>query len=218
MSPRTLRVHLVDNDYLVRLGMERLFEGLEHVHLESVSSTGDDAIREAVALTPDVVLMETMVRDVDGMRAVHQITAQAPQVKVAMLSSSTSYNVMRDAYRAGAVSYLSKYSVTSDLGAAIRLIHRGETIFSTPHDLERFPLPVEPEDSFEIRLIKRLPARDRSILSALTAGRTNAQIAASLHVSEATVKAQITKVMAKLNVGGRVQLAVLAVRAGVVDS
>lgn len=217
VATQTLRVHLVDDDYLVRLGMERLFEGLEHIELESVSSTGDAAISEAVKLAPDLVLMETMVRDVDGVQAVHRITSQMPQVKVAMLSSSASYDLMCDAYRAGAVSYLSKYSVSSDLGAALRLIHRGESIFSMPPDLQRFPLPAEPADSFEIQLIRRLPARDRAILSALTAGRTNAQIAGSLHVSEATVKAQITKVMAKLNVSGRVQLAVLAVRAGVAD-
>lgn len=215
VAHQMLRVHLVDDDYLVRLGMERLFEGLSHIELESVSSTGDAAIKDALALAPDVVLMETMVRNVDGVRAVQEITTRAPQVKVAMLSSATTFDVMCDAYRAGAVSYLSKYSVSSDLGSAIRMIHRGESIFSMPPELERFPVPTEPEDSFEVQLIKRLPTRDRAILAALTAGRTNAQIAGALHVSEATVKAQITKIMANLNVGGRVQLAVLAVRAGI---
>ncbi|WP_146070798.1 response regulator transcription factor [Arthrobacter sp. B1805] len=215
MAQQTLRVHLVDDDYLVRLGVERLFEGLEHIELESVTSSGDAAIKEALALKPDVVLMETTVRNVDGVRAVQEISARAPQVKVAMLSSATDFGIMCDAYRAGAASYLSKYSVSSDLGAAIRMIHRGEAIFSMPPDLERFPLPAVPAESSELQLIKRLPARDRAILSALTEGRTNGQIAGALHVSEATVKAQITKIMAKLNVAGRVQLAVLAVRAGV---
>ena len=83
-------MHLVDDDYLVRLGMERLFEGLEHIELESVSSTGDAAISEAVKLAPDLVLMETMVRDVDGVQAVHRITSQMPQVKVAMATVATS--------------------------------------------------------------------------------------------------------------------------------
>lgn len=215
MVHNTIRVHLVDDDYLVRLGMERLFEGLEHIELQSVSSTGDDAIMAAIALTPDVLLMETRVRDVDGLQAVQEITARVPQVKVAMLSTVTDFDVMRDAYRAGAVSYLSKYSISSDLDAAIRMIHRGESIFSMPPDLERFPLAAEPDESFEVQLIQRLPTRDRAILTALTAGRTNGQIASALHISEATVKAQITKIMARLNVGGRVQLAVLAVRAGV---
>ena len=218
MAQQTLRVHLADDDYLTRLGMERLFEDLEHIMLESVSSTGDGAISEALALTPDVVLMETTVRDVDGVRAVQEIVTRAPQVKVAMVSSTTDFDVMCRAYRAGAASYLAKGSVSSDLGAAIRMIHRGESIFSMPPGLERFPLPVEPDNSFEVQLIKCLPARYRAILSALTAGRTNVQIATALHVSEATVKAQITKIMAKLNVGGRVELAVLAVRAGVISS
>lgn len=215
MGQKTLRVHLVDDDYLVRLGMERLFERLEDIELEAVSSTGDEAIKNAVALMPDVVLMETRVRDVDGLQAVQEISARAPQVKVAMLSSVTDFDVMRDAYRAGAVSYLSKYSVSSDLGAAIRMIDRGECIFSMPPNLERFPVAAEREESFERALIKGLPARDRAILSALTEGRTNGQIAVALHVSEATVKAQITKIMAKFKVAGRVQLAVLAVRADV---
>lgn len=215
MGQKTLRVHLVDDDYLVRLGMERLFERLEDIELEAVSSTGDEAIKNAVALMPDVVLMETRVRDVDGLQAVQEISARAPQVKVAMLSSVTDFDVMRDAYRAGAVSYLFKHSVSSDLGAAIRMIDRGECIFSMPPNLERFPVAAEREESFERALIKGLPARDRAILSALTEGRTNGQIAVALHVSEATVKAQITKIMAKFKVAGRVQLAVLAVRADV---
>lgn len=218
VAQHTLRVHLVDDDYLVRLGVERLFEGLEHIELESVSSTGDTAIREALALSPEVVLMETTVRNVDAVQAVREITTRAPQVKVAMLSSATDFGTMSDAYRAGAASYLSKYSVSSDLGAALRMIHRGDAIFSMPPDLPRFPLPAMPEESSEVKLIKRLPTRDRAILSALIAGRTNSQIAGALHVSEATVKAQITKIMAKLNVGGRVQLAVLAVKAGVATS
>ena len=209
-----LRVHLVDDDYLVRLGVEKLFEGSPLIDVESVSSTGNSAIEEALSLRPDVVLMETMIRDVDGIRAVREIMNRAPQVKVAMLSSNLSFDVMRDAYRAGAVSYLSKSAVSSDLGAAIRMIHHGETIFSASPDVGRFPIPVMTQDASDHQVINSLPARDRSILSGLTAGRTNAQIALDLHVSEATVKLQITKIMAKLNVGGRVELAVFAVRAG----
>lgn len=211
-----LRVHLVDDDYLVRLGMERLFEGIEQVDLESVSCTGDEAVTEALALLPDIVLMETNVQNIDGLRAVREISHRIPTVKIAMLSSHTSFEIMCDAYHAGAVSYLSKQSISSDLGAALRMIHRGESIFSAPQDLQRFPLPAPPEASFEIKLIQRLPSRDRAILKALTAGQTNAQIALSLHVSEATVKAQITKIMSKLNVNCRVQVAVLAAQAGFV--
>jgi DNA-binding NarL/FixJ family response regulator len=198
--------------------MERLFDSLDNIELESVASTGDEAIEEALALEPEVVLMETTVRNVDGIQAVEQIVSRAPHIKVAMVSSAMSFDVMCDAYRAGAASYLSKHSISSDLGAAIRMIHRGDSIFSMPPDLERFPLPVEPDPSFEVKLVKRLPARDRAILSGLMTGRTNVQIAASLHVSEATVKAQITKIMARLNVKGRVELAVLAVHAGITAS
>jgi DNA-binding NarL/FixJ family response regulator len=214
VSGQTLRVHFVDDDYLAQLGMKRLFETLPDIALECVSSTGDAAIRDAVTFLPDVVLMETKVRNVDGVRAVREISRHAPRVRIAMLSSATTYEVMSDAYRAGAASYLFKETISEDLGAAIRMIHRGHSIFSMPPELERFPVSDEPDDSFEFDLIRRLSARDRDILAGLTAGQTNAQIGASLHVSEGTVKAQITKIMTKLNVGGRVQLAVLAVKAG----
>lgn len=215
MTHHTLRVHLVDDDYLLRLGMERLLEGLPCIELESVSSTGTAAIDAAVALTPDVILMETTVRDVDGLTAVRRITERVPETKVAMLSSVMDYDVMSEAYKAGAVSYLSKCSISEDLGAMIRMIHRGETILSMPVGLQRFPLPAEQDDSYEIRLLKNLSTRDKSMLCQLVSGRTNAQIALSLHISEATVKAQITKIIAKLNISGRVQLAVLAHRAGI---
>lgn len=214
----TLRVHLVDDDYLVRLGMERFFETMDDIELHSVSSTGDEAIREALTHQPDVVLMETKVRNVDGVRAVREIVTRAPNVKVAMVSSVMSFDVMCDAYRAGATSYLSKHSVSSDLGAAIRMIHRGDSIFSMPPDLQRFPLPAEDFRSIEVDIIKGLPGRDRAILAALTAGRTNPQIATALQVSEATVKARIANIMLKLNADGRVQLAVLAVQAGLTSN
>ena len=200
---------------LLQLGMERLFEDLPHIELESVSSTGTDAIDAAVQFTPDVILMETTVRDVDAFTAVQQITERVPGTKVVMLSSVMDFDVMCDAGKAGAISYLSKTSISEDLGAMIRIIHRGETILSMPPGLQRFPLPAEQDDSYEIRLLQNLSARDKSILCQLVSGRTNAQIALCLHVSEATVKAQITKIIAKLNVSGRVQLAVLAHRAGI---
>jgi DNA-binding NarL/FixJ family response regulator len=211
----TLRVHLVDDDCLTRLGMERLLESQEDIELESVSSTGNRAVEDALALEPDVVLMETMVRDVDGVQAVHKIVSQAPHVKVAMVSSAMNFDLMNDAYHAGASSYLSKQSISLDFGAAIRMIHQGQSIFSMPPELQRFPVPSGGNASSEVEFIDRLSTRDQAILSELVGGRTNLQIAASLHVSEATVKAQITKMMVGLKVSGRVQLAVLAVKAGV---
>lgn len=210
-----LRVHLVDNDYLARPGMERLFEGLPDIELESVPSTGDAAIGAALELTPDVVLVEPAVRDVDGLVAVREITGRAPGTKVAMLSSVVDHGTICDAYRAGAVSYLSESTISSDLDAAIRMIHRGESIFSMPPEPDRFPMPVEQAESFGTQLIQRLCTCDGFVLRGLVSGRTNAQIAAALHVSEAMVKAQITRITARVDVSGRVQLAVLAVRAGV---
>ncbi|MGV0110835.1 response regulator [Arthrobacter sp. CP30] len=214
MQQTTLRVHLVDNDYLVRLGMERLLETMDGIELQYVSSTGNDAIKAALMHRPDVILMETMVQHVDGVQAVREIVTRAPDIRVAMVSSAMDLDLICDAYRAGATSYLSKYSVTTDLGAAIRMIHQGDSIFSLPPDLSRFPLPVKQSRSIEVDLIKGLPSRDHAILTALTAGRTNLQIGAALRLSEGTVKARIAKIMLKLNVEGRVQLAVLAVQAG----
>jgi DNA-binding NarL/FixJ family response regulator len=212
-----IRIHLADGDYFLRLGLESLLASSPDVELEAVSGTGDEAIEAALEKKPDLVLMETTIRDVSSTEATRRIVAGVPETKVVMLSTTHDIETMAQAHSAGACSYLAKNAVSTDLGAALRMIHSGNMIFSKPTDAKQFPLHSASKYDLKSQVLRQTGTRDRRMLHALAQGHTNAQIAALLHVSEGTVKAQLAKIMEPLNISNRVQLAVLVVQAGLLD-
>ena len=218
MNERRIRVHLADGDYFLRIGLESLLASSRHVELEAVSSNGNEAINAALDSKPDLVLMESSITNVCSMEATRRIVANSPTTKVVMLSATHDLETMSRAHSAGACSYLAKNSISADLGAALLMIHSGNMIYSKPADAERFPVHSESDYDLQARFLRQTSPRDRRLLNALAQGYTNLQIAALLHVSEGTVKAQLAKIMEPLNVSNRVQLAVLVVRAGLFES
>lgn len=217
MDDKPIRVHLVDEDYLFHLGVKSVLAGLEYVVLEAVSRTVDQAVAAVVASDPDIVLMDRKLAGMDAIAAIRAIVDQAPRTKVVMLSAETDRGSMIEAYQAGAGSYLSRTQMTEDLGPALRMIHRGAAVFSMPLASTRLQSPKAPENAEKRVLKTKLTSRDRRLLARVAAGKTNAEIGRDLHLSEATIKAQLTGIMKGLNVCNRVQLAVLAVRCGLVD-
>ncbi|PQZ87707.1 hypothetical protein CQ018_17295 [Arthrobacter sp. MYb227] len=217
MTLPQIRVHLADSDYFLRLGLESLLTATPDVCLEEVTSNGNDAIQLAKQEKPDVVLMESTINNVCSMEATRRIILASPNTKVVMLSSVHDLETMTRAHSAGACSYLSKSSVSTDLGAALRMINAGNMIFSKPADAERFPLNTVSNYELQSQLLRQTSPRDRRLLNSLARGYTNTQIASLLHVSEGTVKAQLAKIMEPLNVKNRVQLAVLVVQAGLLE-
>lgn len=216
MQPR-IRVHLADGDYFLRLGLESLLASNPDVELEAVTGTGDEAVEAALDKRPDLVLMETTIRDVSSPEATKRILAGAPATKVVMLSAAHDVETMTRAHSAGACSYLAKNAVSTDLEVALRMIHSGNMIFSKPADADQFPPHSTSKYDFKSQLLRQASPRDRRLLYSLTQGYTNAQIASLLHVSEGTVKAQLAKIMEPLDISNRVQLAVLVVQAGLLD-
>lgn len=212
-----IRVHLADGDYFLRLGLESLLAASPDVALEQVTGSGDDAVNAALEKKPDLVLMETNLGNVCSMEAIRRITTGAPETKVVILSATHDIETMTKARAAGACSYLAKSSISTDLSAALRLIHSGNMIFSKPLDADHFPPRSVSKFDLASQLMRQVGPRDRRILHALSDGFTNVQIAAQLHVSEGTVKAQLAKIMEPLGVSNRVQLAVLAVQAGLLE-
>lgn len=217
MTQPQIRVHLADGDYFLRLGLESLLAASPDVELEDVTCNGNDAVQVALEKRPDLVLMETSLSNVCSMEATRRIAAGAPGIKVVMLSATHDVETMGRARSAGACSYLAKSSISTDLGAALRIIHSGNTIFSKPIDADQFPPHSSNKYDVTSRLLRQTSPRDRRILQALSQGRTNAQIASILHVSEGTIKAQLAKIMDPLGVSNRVQLAVLTVQAGLLE-
>lgn len=217
MTQPRIRVQLADGDYFLRLGLESLLASCPDVVLKEVSSNGNDAIEAAQKEKPDLVLMESTITNVCSMEATRRIVASTPSTKVVMLSAAHDVETMTRAHAAGASSYLAKSSISTDLGPALRMINSGHAIFSKPADTDRFPLHSVSNYELQARFLRQTSPRDRRLLNALAKGYTNTQIAALLHVSEGTVKAQLAKIMEPLHVTNRVQLAVLVVQAGILE-
>lgn len=214
-SSGKIRVHLADGDFLVHLGIEKAVSQLEYVALESVSHTGEDAIAAAIERKPDIVLMEVALQGTDGIAATTEICARVPQTKVVMLAAAGDRETMMRAYSAGATSYLTKNQLTEDLGPALRMIHRGATILAMPPGSPRLQRPPSGESTDNPALTALRSVRDRKLLKGVAAGLTNAELSRALHISEATVKAQLSGLMSRFKVGNRVQLAVFCVQAGI---
>ncbi|WP_425355079.1 response regulator transcription factor [Paeniglutamicibacter psychrophenolicus] len=188
-----MRVHLADSDYFLRLGLESLLAASPDVQLEQVTGTGNDAVDAALEKRPDLVLMESSLSNMCSVEATRRIVSAAPETKVVMLSATHDIETMARAHSAGACSYLAKNSISTDLGSALRMIHSGNMIFSKPTDADQFPPHSTSKYDLKSQLLRQTGPRDRRILQALSEGLTNVQIAALLHVSEGTVKAQLAK-------------------------
>lgn len=217
MDSKLIRVHLVSADFLLHQGLRTVLAGLEYLRLEAVSRTGEGAVAAVIETDPDIVLMGRLSPGIDGLAVTRAIVEQAPRTKVVMLCAETDRGSMIEAYQAGAVSYLAKTQITEDLGPALRMIHRGAAILSMPLNSPRLQGTGAVQDGTKTVLKTKLNHRDGKLLAGVTAGKTNADIGRDLHLSEATIKAQLTGLMERLNVSNRVQLAVLGVRSGLVD-
>ncbi|MFF5794750.1 response regulator [Paeniglutamicibacter sp. NPDC012692] len=212
-----IRVHLADGDPFLRIGLEITLGACPEIELESVTTNGTAAIEAARTLRPDIVLMESTIENVSSMIATRHIRSVTPGTKVVMFSAVHDVETMKHAHIAGVTSFLSKHSIAADLGTVLRLISSGNSIFAKPSDAEQFLVPLAHKDETRCQLLRNISQRDRQLLIELAQGRTNRQIAVSLHVSEATIKAGIGKLIVALAIQSRVQLAVLAVQAGLLE-
>lgn len=201
------RVLLVDDQALVRAGFRLI---LERAGLEIVGEAGDglEAVEVARQAAPDVVLMDIRMPKLDGIEATRRIVAAQPDVRVLALTTFALDEYVMSAVRAGASGFMLKDVAPEDLVHAVRVVARGEAMLApelTRRLLDRYaatPAPVPlPADVTE---------RETAVLKLVGRGRSNAEIAGELYLSEATVKTYVSRLLTKLDRRDRVQLAVLA--------
>ncbi|GAA0797362.1 response regulator transcription factor [Spirilliplanes yamanashiensis] len=212
MAP-VIRVLLVDDDALVRAGLELMLAGFDGI--EVVGAVDDGAAVAAAVNThrPDVVLMDIRMPAVDGLTATEALRARRDPPEVIVLTTfDTDAHVLR-ALRAGASGFLLKHTPPPDIAAAVRRVAAGEPILS-PEVLRRLLGRVaaagpDTRRADAARRLDRLSPGERDVARLVGAGRTNAEIGRELHMSTATVKAYMTRILAKLDVGNRVQVALI---------
>ena len=205
---------IVDDHPLVRSGARIMLDdpGIEIV---GEASSGLESIEQAKALSPDVVLMDIGLPDIDGLEATAAIRRKCPQSSVVILTGDVSRNFIRAAIEAGAVGYLMKGAAREILVQAVKLTQAGGSLIEAsllsaivdPGAVDDGVIQIDP-------VLSALAPRELEVLRHLANGHTNKEIAKSMNYSVGTVKNVVQRVIEKLAVADRTQAAVLAVRAG----
>ncbi len=213
-----IRVLIVDDDALVRAGLTMMLDGADGLRVVGEAGDGDQVQAALDAHPTDVVLMDIRMPRVNGIAATARVRARHDPPEVIVLTTFDSdENVLR-ALRAGASGFLLKDAPPADIATAVRRVAEGDPMLS-PAITRRLMDRAATEAGAYAKAraaLATLSAREHDVATAVGQGRTNAEIAAELHVSVATVKAHITRVLTKLGAGNRTQIALLVHDAGLV--
>ncbi len=214
----TIRVLVADDQTLVRRGFRMILETESDLEVVGEAGDGDEAVALAGVGGVDVVLMDVRMPGTDGIEATRRIAASTEGPRVIMLTTFDMDEYVYDALRAGASGFLLKDVPPEQLVAGIRAVHGGDAMLApavtrrmVESYLARGPVTGRPDPRLDT-----LTPREREILVQLARGRSNAEIAADLVVSETTVKTQVGRVLMKLALRDRVQAVIYAYESGVV--
>jgi DNA-binding NarL/FixJ family response regulator len=219
----SISVLLADDQPLLRRGFRMILEAEGDLIVAAEAADGEEAVDLARRHAPDVVLMDIRMPGVDGIEATQRIAAADTHVRVLVLTTFDLDEYAFGAVRAGASGFLLKDVRPAELVAAIRTVAAGDAVISprvTRRLLEEYTrvLPLSASQMQErYPQLSALTEREREVLIAVARGLSNAEIAASLFVSEATVKSHVGRILAKLGLRDRVQVVVLAYEAGLIQ-
>jgi DNA-binding NarL/FixJ family response regulator len=208
-EPMTIRVLLVDDDPLVRAGLRLMLRSAPDIDVVGEAGDGAAAITAAADLAPDVILMDIRMPGTDGVTATAAITKAAAAPRVVALTTFDADDLVRQAITAGAVGYLVKDTPPAEIISAVRAVAAGHGVLSPAVTRPLLNLLHEPPATGRSRPgLEALTERERAVALAVTDGATNAEIARQLYVSAATVKATVSRILVKLELDNRVQIAV----------
>ncbi len=206
---------LADDHRMLREGLRRsmIDQGFDVV---GEARDGDEAIRLAEELRPEVILMDVTMPEVDGVEATRQIRASFPEIKIVMLTMHADQEVLTSAIRAGASGYLVKDCSTEEIASAVRMAVSGETALSPQlaasmlDEVRRLDQPHRDED----RIVTR---REEEVLQLIADGCSTPEVAEKLYISQKTVKNHLASIYQKLDARDRTQAVLQAVRMGIVS-
>jgi DNA-binding NarL/FixJ family response regulator len=204
-----IRILIADDHGVVREGLRTYLELQDGLEVVGEAGDGEEAVREAERLAPDVILMDLVMPKLDGVGAMRELRARLPRSRVIVLTSFADDERLLPAVQAGAAGYLLKNVQPAELARAVRLAHDGGTMLD-PSVATRLvdALAETPAER------PTLTPREDEVLGLIARGLSNKRIAFELGLSEKTVKTHVAHVLSKLGVADRTQAAVYAVRAG----
>ena len=207
-----IQVMIVDDHAIVREGLRLLLSEEMEIEVVGEASNGREAVLRAEMLLPQVILMDLMMPEMDGIAATQAIRQNFPACQVIVLTSFAEDQRVPDAIQAGAIGYLLKDVLKSDLLLAIQAAARGEP---TLHPEAQRQLMRQMTQPIPQNLLGALTEREMDVLRLIARGHSNKEIAGSLHLTEGTVKGYVSTILGKLQVADRTQAALYAVKHGV---
>ena len=205
---KKITVLLVDDHSLVRRGFRRMLEDEADMEVVGEAGNGEDSIKLAKELHPQVVVMDCALPGMNGLDATRRIIENSPSTAVLMLSMHTESTWVRQAIEAGAKGYVLKNAMDLELGAAIRKVAAGETVFDPQ---------VEQKSVLKGERSAALTQRELEVLQMIVDGKSNKEIATALELSANTVAVHRANIMNSLGIHKTAELVVYAIRAGLVN-
>jgi DNA-binding NarL/FixJ family response regulator len=206
---KPIRVLLADDHAMLREGLRALLSSMGDIEVVAEVANGREAVRRALELAPQVVLMDIGMPDMNGVEATALLLAKLPGVRVIALSMHGDAEHVQRALQAGAAGYLLKESAAAEVVAAVRAVHAGRRYLSIavmPHARRRAGTTTP---------LASLSARERQVLQLVVEGRTSAEIGAALHLSRKTVDTYRSRLMRKLGVHDLPALVKFAIQHGI---
>jgi DNA-binding NarL/FixJ family response regulator len=203
---------IVDDHTIVRQGLRAIIRVTSGLELAAEAGGGREAIELAAAQHPDVILMDLVMPETDGVAAIAAIKRAQPGVRVIALTTFADADLVLGAVQAGADGYLLKDVDVQELARAIRIVHSGQPYLhpeATRHLLQATARPEQPAE--------RLTSREQEVLALVARGETNRQIADALKISEKTVSVHVSNLLGKLGMASRTQAALYAARIGLLS-
>jgi len=211
----TIRLMLADDHRMLREGLSRSMS--EHgFDVVGEARDGVEAVNMAYSLTPDVVLMDVSMPEMDGVEACRQVRAAVPGTKVVMLTMHADQDVLANAIRAGACGYLVKDCSTEEIAEAVRMASNGDTALS-PQLAASMLDEVRKLDQAPTREERVVTKREEEVLQLIADGCSTSEVAEQMYISQKTVKNHLASIYQKLDARDRTQAVLQAVRMGIVS-
>jgi NarL family two-component system response regulator LiaR len=214
MNKSSIRVLLTDDHAIVRKGVRALLVTEPGIEVVGEACSGVEAVAQAEALHPDVILMDLVMPELDGIEATRQITAKLPAVRVLVLTSFAADEKVFPAIKAGALGYLLKDSQPEELVGAIRKVHRGEP-WLEPSIARKLLTELSHPPRQQALTTDPLTERGFDVLRLISQGCSNKEIALKLSVSDLTVRTHVSNILSKLHLASRTQAALYALQKGI---
>lgn len=210
-----IKILFADDHEMVRIGVSAYLSAQPDMKIIAEAADGGEAVEKALSLKPDIILMDLVMEEMDGIEATKKIIKQWPEAKIIIVTSFLDDEKVYPALEAGAISYMLKTSAASKIAQAIRSTYNGiPTLEPEVTGKIMSHMRKKPEKN----LHDQLTGREIEILLLIAEGKTNQEIAEQLFIAVKTVKVHVSNMLAKLNVQGRTQAAIYAFQHGLVKS